>query len=263
MQQYQRSATQLRDYVIAVWVDCPGYKIPEDFKEKSLAALLEDALDQLRSLHGLSCATTLPACMLRTKPIELSAVWRPSLYLDAIETKIAVDVYGVILDCNGFLSFQDDRGHLPFHFLHSVTTPLVVLDYETPFSDAPSEEALQIIATASDSWDQENLENLMRFYTTSMEFAGEEDLSRFQLFLQMRNTNLGRISNEHLPNRVQRSIQQAGQRGLSIMPEDYSLDDRGKAIWTQSQEVDHVDVALKVVSGCLKLRPETARALGL
>jgi hypothetical protein len=49
-----RKATEERDYVISIWVDCPGYVIPEDFKKMCLPELLEDAVRQLEHNHGIS-----------------------------------------------------------------------------------------------------------------------------------------------------------------------------------------------------------------
>lgn len=41
-----RQATVLKDYVVSIWVDCPGYFIPGDYTSKSCLDLLEDAVYQ-------------------------------------------------------------------------------------------------------------------------------------------------------------------------------------------------------------------------
>ncbi len=40
----QRSATRPRDYVLAVWIDCPRYVVPKEYTAMSLPDLLEDAI---------------------------------------------------------------------------------------------------------------------------------------------------------------------------------------------------------------------------
>jgi hypothetical protein len=49
-----RKTTKARDYVISVWVDCPGYVIPKDFKKMCLPGLLENAVRQLERNHRTS-----------------------------------------------------------------------------------------------------------------------------------------------------------------------------------------------------------------
>lgn len=52
-----RATSQPRDYVLAVWPDCPGYKVPEEKSGEepmTLAELLQDAISQMLKNFGFS-----------------------------------------------------------------------------------------------------------------------------------------------------------------------------------------------------------------
>ncbi|KAK4947845.1 hypothetical protein LTR10_013353 [Elasticomyces elasticus] len=91
-----RAATQPRDYVLAVWVDCPGYNIPLDYRTMSLSDLLADALAQMHDNYGCSIATSLPAGVLGLE--HPGALWSPELLIDQLGTvRSCEDIYGIIL----------------------------------------------------------------------------------------------------------------------------------------------------------------------
>lgn len=96
-----RKATKSRDYVIAVWVDCPGYKPPDKRKEMTLPVLLEDAIVQLERNFGISPASYAPAGLFGDR--RWGGLWRPTTYLPAssyIEEHV-IDtrkIYGVLED---------------------------------------------------------------------------------------------------------------------------------------------------------------------
>ncbi|KAK0506968.1 hypothetical protein JMJ35_010668 [Cladonia borealis] len=109
----QRAATQQRDYVAAVWVDCPGYILPIRLENMSLSELLEDTLNQIEKKFGLSFTVCAPSGLFGAS--QRGALWQPSQYLDHIETNTARDVYGVLprsrngpikLDKNSHVSLQ-------------------------------------------------------------------------------------------------------------------------------------------------------------
>ena len=109
----ERAATQQRDYVAAVWVDCPRYVLPIGLKSMSLSKLLKDALSQIEQKFGLSFAVCAPSGLFGAS--QRGALWQPSEHLDRIETNTARDVYGVLsrsrnepikLNKDGHLSLQ-------------------------------------------------------------------------------------------------------------------------------------------------------------
>ena len=109
----QRAATQQRDYVAAIWVDCPGYILPIRLKNMSLSELLEDTLCQIDQKFRLSFAVCAPSGLFGAS--RRGTLWQPSQYLDHVETDTAHDVFGVLsrarnepikLDKNGHVSLQ-------------------------------------------------------------------------------------------------------------------------------------------------------------
>lgn len=91
-----RAATQPRDYVISVWVDCPGYVLPEGYKTMPLGDLLEDAIIQLERNHGVSLITTTPAGLFQGAT-QATGLWRPSKYLNSIKVTGSHQVYGSLV----------------------------------------------------------------------------------------------------------------------------------------------------------------------
>jgi Heterokaryon incompatibility protein (HET) len=89
-----RTSTQVRDYVNAVWVDCPDYQIPVNNKTMDLPALLEDALAQLQANHMISVVTAAPAGLLGST--HGTGLWKPSLYLPKTSIKNSAQIYGTL-----------------------------------------------------------------------------------------------------------------------------------------------------------------------
>ncbi|KAG9569029.1 hypothetical protein KCU71_g2591, partial [Aureobasidium melanogenum] len=92
-----RATSQPRDYVLAVWPDCPGYKVPEEKSGESpmsLAELLEDAITQMEKNFGFSIAVSIPAGILGSD--DCTGLWRPKRYLNEVQVTMASDVYGMV-----------------------------------------------------------------------------------------------------------------------------------------------------------------------
>lgn len=77
----QRSTTQERDLVLAIWPDCPRYEIPRGYKDMALPDLLEDAVLQLEHNWKVSFVTWKPSGLFTTaqEPATRDALlWRPT-----------------------------------------------------------------------------------------------------------------------------------------------------------------------------------------
>lgn len=70
--QTQRSATDPCDYVAAIWIDCPRYELPIDYKSWELPRLLEDAIQQLEPDFKIGIAVSFPSD-LSTLPVGLAS----------------------------------------------------------------------------------------------------------------------------------------------------------------------------------------------
>lgn len=113
-----RTCTQLRDYVVSIWVDCPKYEMPEKFKSMQLNDLLQDAMDQLVQKHGCSVLTTAPRGLFDNAG-PASALWHPETYLDLgsiqsdnLDLRV---VYGPIFSGHSNPSVIDGKGMLSLH----------------------------------------------------------------------------------------------------------------------------------------------------
>lgn len=89
-----RTATTESDYVLSVWVDCPGYVIPTNFQSMDLPHLLEDAILQLENHLGISPLATAPAGLFGRD--EAGGLWRPTTYLQHSSIQDARDIYNVL-----------------------------------------------------------------------------------------------------------------------------------------------------------------------
>ncbi|KAI9766966.1 MAG: hypothetical protein M1839_004657 [Geoglossum umbratile] len=90
LRQSGRTSTQARDYINSVWVDCPGFQFPSDYKAMDPPALLGDALAQLQANHNLTVVTAIPAGLLGSA--SGTGIWKPSLYLPKSSVKDAAHV---------------------------------------------------------------------------------------------------------------------------------------------------------------------------
>jgi len=90
----RRAATQARDYVAAIWVDCPQYQLPDGFKIIRLDALLQNAVLQLEQNFCFSIPVTAIAGLFGAE--EATALWRPSCYLGSQRIKHVGQIYSVV-----------------------------------------------------------------------------------------------------------------------------------------------------------------------
>lgn len=111
----QRAATQERDYVVAVWVDCPGYILPKDFKTMALSKLLEDALSQIEHQFGLTFTVGAPAGLFGAS--ERGSLWIPSQYINDIKIRTTQDVYGIMPRAKSRPLKLDEHGHIALQHL--------------------------------------------------------------------------------------------------------------------------------------------------
>ena len=95
-----RAATHPRDYVVSVWVDCPRYQLPKEYKQMSLGELLQDAIIQLQDNFGVLLGSNAPLDVLYPQ-LNLSKTlyphaWNPRLLIDSWPVRHLTDVYGTL-----------------------------------------------------------------------------------------------------------------------------------------------------------------------
>ena len=92
-----RSASDPSDYVAAIWVECPEYKLPLDYKSWDLSSLLENAIQQLEKNWTFSPAVSFPSDLSTIVGPVAAGLWRPATYSSEIDIHKESDVYGPIL----------------------------------------------------------------------------------------------------------------------------------------------------------------------
>ncbi len=106
-----RCATKLCDYVAAVWVECPNYELPVNYRSWSLPRLLDDTIEQLERNFGFTFVVSFPS-EFSASPVK-NAIglnrWRPKTYLAEINVDSSHDVYGPLGGEGGMLEFTDEE----------------------------------------------------------------------------------------------------------------------------------------------------------
>lgn len=93
----RRKATKPQDYVISIWVDCPGYTIPQNYKETDCPSLLQDALHQMNDTSGRFLLSTAPLGLFESAQSG-SALWQPSRYLPSSHVDDLSGIYNVLVN---------------------------------------------------------------------------------------------------------------------------------------------------------------------
>lgn len=127
-----RTATQLQDYVVSIWVDCPGYTVPSNFKTSSLGSMLQNALDQMATNYNWNLLTTGPRGLFDHG--EQSTRWKPEDYFPHIQVQNLRDVYGSVFT-NSHFFFTHGEGNVAFARVPDAPGPLSAeaVDYDVFF----------------------------------------------------------------------------------------------------------------------------------
>jgi hypothetical protein len=175
-----RASTQVRDYVNAVWVDCPNYQIPANYKSMDLPTLLEDALGQLRVNHKVGIATAAPAGLLSSA--HGTGLWKPSLYLSKTAIKDAAQVYGPITRPFKPVPVTND-GMIPLRFTDAGYFALSSKadDYEYRFSHFPTEFMFNRMKWIASLWPRMDMYERRRLTPTDQQLAEKtKDLTELE-----------------------------------------------------------------------------------
>lgn len=192
----RRVATQERDYVVAVWVDCPGYVLPSNYKAMGLPALLDNAVWQLENNFRASPIVTAPTGIFGGC-LESSGLWRPSRYIQRLSVKSTGTVYGVLSTQSVIApsgkGFQLDRWIVGTTALSRVAQP-----YQQMFGSRSTATALEAMASIAINWTSDSsqgqaLKWAMNFNRQSVDAVteGPEDVFRMSLIGCMDSGKVG------------------------------------------------------------------------
>jgi hypothetical protein len=135
--EYTRKATKAHDYVVSVWVDCPGYVLPHKYKEMGLPNLLENAIRQLEAKHGVTVQVSGFVGLLE-KCSHQSGLWKPMMYLGRRRVEDTAQVYRAILEERPIP--VTPSGDIPLGILSPTPVGLsrLALEYSEFFRQVPS-----------------------------------------------------------------------------------------------------------------------------
>lgn len=148
-----RVATKACDYVASVWVDCPGFVLPLQYKKMSLSELLDNAVRQMEAHTGFTLAVNLPSDLATPSSKHASALWQPKTYIDELVITSTDQIYGVL-----------SQPHLPLPIAVDGTLPLLALqpqaaaigsaasDYLQQLGGKDTAEAFDMMLPVVDSW---------------------------------------------------------------------------------------------------------------
>ncbi|KAI9737442.1 MAG: hypothetical protein M1834_009596 [Cirrosporium novae-zelandiae] len=241
----KRSATQLRDYVVAVWVDCPKYILPQGYKDMELPLLLQDAVKQLESNHGVSVATNALAGLFGCE--GPSALWRPALYLDSVAVRAADDIYGPLLvPKHHYGIYSEER--LPLTRRPGTETPPAnkVYNYDQIFATTPSADVFDFMVCMVKTWPI-NIIFSYRAYAMSPEhnraLLDKNDMT--ELFCKEVMHSASRDVIERQP------AARVDNPGLFLQ--------RWNISWKHREEIDHKNAVYRLVCKALRLNEKMSR----
>lgn len=140
-----RRATKACDYVASVWVDCPGYILPINFKTRGLPNLLEDAIRQLEDNHRVSVQVN---CM----GLFGSLLWRPSNFLGKKRILATDEIYSVVE--GGWPIPLTTGGDVPLRIVspHSTALSRYATRYSNLFSSQPPIQVFEALKAVLRNW---------------------------------------------------------------------------------------------------------------
>lgn len=168
----RRTATKPHDYVASVWVDCPGYILPVEYRTMGLPNLLEDAIRQFETLSGQSIPVNFPSDLTCGASAE-SALWRPASYLSTHHISSVEKVYGVLSQPFRPIPINNN-GQMPLYMFHgrSVAIGSRAGEYSSVFQGQNASQAFDKMIKIVHQWPLAVLERLVNHNAERVARAG-------------------------------------------------------------------------------------------
>ena len=296
----RRAATEARDYVIAVWVDCPRYKIPEDYKTKPLNELLENAVLQLERNFSISLLTTVPAGLFEHRSGISSKFWRPTLYMDnhssitQAEETICADTYGPVTPLTLRLNAEEEQSRLPFmngmKQYDGVSGPVKTYYAEYPRPQDVLRIDEELMYPVADSWpflvfsalerhqmrmdEQGHAKDTFSYGLTELLLGDPQTKCQARMLVarylagdqQTRGLFESGTGDTSTPRIIRMYEESAERRVKAVEPLLASLFQAAEMLWTYSPDtmlIDHGDAVYQICCAGLQIPYQMAKRLGL
>lgn len=165
-----RKATQPRDYVLSVWVDCPGYRVPENLSSRDPAELLQDALTQMMDNHQVTIASTAPGSLFGNS--AAGPLWSTAESFQGGVVKNAGHIYGSLV--SPFTPVPVDKARqLPLQLLPGFSLPVSsrAVDYEQAVRGRPIVAIFELLKTVVGHWPFLSIERVVQKNLASVALA--------------------------------------------------------------------------------------------
>lgn len=166
-----RKATKARDYVVSVWVDCPGYIVPQEFKRMSLPLLLQNAVLQLEKMGVSILVSRMQALFKDTS--NNSILWRPETYLGGRIIQNTTQIYETILQMYPIPLTTDHK--VPIRISVPFIPPLSehARDYSDFFSGRGANYVLNALSPIMANWKSDGKNRTLRRISKTLIASGE------------------------------------------------------------------------------------------
>lgn len=147
-----RVATKAHDYVLSIWIDCPGYTIPREYKEKGIPALVKDGLNQLQNNCGKALVTHAPRGLFHHR--TGSGLWAAIRYLKQADLNNVTNIYRPIPLADAVLVPVSKSGAIPIRLTNAEHPSLAVMaiPFEILLSKSTIPELFKTLAQAAPTW---------------------------------------------------------------------------------------------------------------
>lgn len=126
-----RRATRSCDYVVSVWVDCPGYTVPQGYRMMDAPELLNNATTQLMHNHGLALLTNAPRGLFDSETSG-SALFDAATYFSGTPVDHVAELYGHLSKERSSTFLVDQTGAVPI--LLSARHPVALSHYAEEYT---------------------------------------------------------------------------------------------------------------------------------
>jgi len=258
-----RTATKPRDFVLAVWCDCPGYIIPTDYRNAKPFDLLEDAIKQLERNHSITPLTTCPSGLFSNSEASLS--WRSLAVSQSSVLASAKDMYAVFAVSPDECVLPLVEGAVP---LRMVSGSLGSIGrragyYESLCGDWTTVQAMCIMRRAINNFD-ERARSLVDPRDSS-NFATEE--KAYELFSLLhadyQESASPRVFDQSFLDENADALACQFEAMLSWKAGESAQDVRIAEDWREYPELDHHSLIYKIVARVLNLDYDLCRSHGL
>ncbi|KAK6353891.1 hypothetical protein TWF730_008313 [Orbilia blumenaviensis] len=248
-------ATNPKDLVLSVWVDLPGYKMPQEPKFFSTAELLDDAVRKLEAKHHVTLSTHAPAGLFKESP---GGCWRPEIFLANKQIKEVRDLYSTLSEADSPLYMRDGRVPLQISTNHAIGRRSFV--YRDIYKEATLAKVGPVLTKVIKNFDAISQIRLGALW--------HEYQEREAAVLAPR-----KIAHKKSTNKLNGGSEKAGETEnlFEFLAEYYffdnlcnqNLDEDTQTPWDTLQEVDHYKIMYKLTCYLLGLDHEFCKQKGL